>query len=112
MAQQFQPMPTAAPDQGPLPQTFQPQAFISQPAVIVQQLQHFQQPQQPQSGMGARLSAIQAQVNAMEAQPDSYTKVLSTMVGAEKAFRILGTVRAGRAVSVYALSSLYQVTSG
>ena len=96
MAQQFQQMPTAVPTQGPVPQTFQPQAFMPQPAVMVQQPQQFQQPQQPQTGMGAGSSAIKARVDAIEAQPDGHTKFLSTMVGAEKAFRIPGTVRAGR----------------
>ena len=110
MAQQYQPMPAAVPTQGPMQQTFQPQAFVPQPAVMMQQPQQFQQPQQPQTGMGAGTSATgagpttmragssatEAQVNAIEAQPDGHTKFLSTMVGAEKAFRIPGTVRAGR----------------
>ena len=67
MAQQFQPLPAAAPTQGPMPQTYRPQAFIPRPAVIVQQPQQSQQPQQPQINMGAESSATQAQVNAIEA---------------------------------------------
>ncbi len=93
--QQYPNMPAWMPVPPMMPQTFapqQPQGFVLP-----------QQGQQPHTGLGGTQpsqSTVTGASQAAQALPDSHTKLLSTLVGAEKAFRISGTVKPGDGTEV------------